>query len=77
MGMNWWTPTSKEEAALCGHVNIQSKFSLESYLYESFEAKNVKVFYDVVSSGSALKRLVSLLGLWKIMSPHLWAVAIK
>lgn len=76
-GMKWWTPTSQEEAALCGHVNIQSKFSLESYLYKSFEAKNVKVFYDVVNSGSALKRLVSMLGLWKIMSPHLWAVAIK
>lgn len=75
-GRHWWTPTAKEESLL-GHVNIQSKISLESYIYQLFKPENTNVFYASVNSKTFLKRIVGYMGLWKIMSPHLWAVATK
>ena len=75
-GRKWWTPTTREEAGI-GHVNIQSKKSLESYLHKSFKSKNTNVFYAPVNPEGILKKLISCLNIWNIMSPHLWAVAIK
>jgi ubiquinone/menaquinone biosynthesis C-methylase UbiE len=74
--LEWATFTAKEEVQF-GHVNIQSKSSLESYLYRSFLRKDTRVFYAPVNSQGLVKKVVSLLGLWTIMSPHLWAVAKK
>lgn len=54
-GRKWWTPTTKQEAAI-GHVNIQSKKSLESYLHELFKSKNTYVFYAPVNSSGFLKK---------------------
>jgi 2-polyprenyl-3-methyl-5-hydroxy-6-metoxy-1,4-benzoquinol methylase len=75
-GLEWATYTTREEVKF-GHVNIQSKESLKSYLSQSFLQKNIRVFYAPVNSNSILKKLVAFLGLWTIMSPHLWAVARK
>lgn len=75
-GKEWFTPTGKEEVVF-GHVNIQSQASLETYLQYCFESKKTKVFYAPVNSGGLLKKVVSLFGAWKFMSPHLWAIAIK
>jgi ubiquinone/menaquinone biosynthesis C-methylase UbiE len=75
-GVDWATPTSKEEISF-GHINIQSRSSLKSYIYQSFSPKKTKVFYAPVNSGSFLKKLITLLGFWTIMSPHLWAIARK
>ncbi len=75
-GLEWATFTTKEEVQF-GHVNIQSKSSLESYLHKSFLQKNTRVFYAPVNSDSLVKKVVSLFGLWTTMSPHLWAIARK
>lgn len=75
-GLEWATYTTKEEVKF-GHVNIQSKPSLESYIFQSFLRENVQVFYAPVNSDSLLKKIVALSGLWTIMSPHLWAVVRK
>lgn len=75
-GRSWLTLTSREEAAL-GHVNIQSQSSLKSYLCGSFRPNQVKAFYGPVNPKGALKKLISLLGLWPLLSYHLWAVARK
>ncbi len=75
-GLEWATYTAKEEVKF-GHINIQSKASLQSYLLQSFSHKKTQVFYAPVNSDSVLKKLVSLLGLWTVMSPHLWAIARK
>jgi ubiquinone/menaquinone biosynthesis C-methylase UbiE len=75
-GLEWATYTTKEEVKF-GHVNIQSKSSLESYLLQSFSRKNTRVFYAPVNSDSVVKKIVAIFGLWTIMSPHLWAIARK
>lgn len=75
-GEDWWTPTSKEEVS-GGHINIHSRESLAAYLHHSFTVKNSNVFYGPVNPGGTLKKLVGWLGVWTIMSSHLWAIAIK
>lgn len=75
-GKQRWTPTAKEEVSL-GHINIQSKDSLESCLQESFQSSRIQVFYGPVNPNGYLKKIVSMLNLWTIISPHLWAIATK
>jgi ubiquinone/menaquinone biosynthesis C-methylase UbiE len=75
-GIPWLTPTAKEESSL-GHVNIQSKASLKNYLFEHFSVKQVQVFHGPVNRNGTLKKVVSMTGLWPLISPHLWAIANK
>ncbi|GFE68198.1 class I SAM-dependent methyltransferase [Chroococcus sp. FPU101] len=74
--IDWPTPTTKEEIVF-GHINIQSKSSLKLYLHQSFLSNDIQVFYAPVNPNGLLKKLITLLGLWSIMSPHLWAIAKK
>ncbi len=75
-GITWFTPTVKEESSL-GHVNIQSKSSLKNYISEFFTPDRVQVFHAPLNLEGSLKKMISLIGLWPIMSPHLWAIARK
>lgn len=76
-GIEWWTPTSKEEVRHAGHVNIQSKPSMAYYLAQSFDKDRTRVYYGPARNEGAVKKAVGMLGLWSIFSPHLWAVAFK
>lgn len=71
----WMTLTILEESRM-GHVNIQSAGSLRKALSEVFGSAPY-VSCSPANSGGGLKKIVALLNLWPVFSPHLWAVAQK
>lgn len=75
----WKTLTIAEEAAdeRIGHINIQSQKSLYNYLTQDFHKNKVRVFYGPANNQGMIKKAVTLLGLWRILSHHLWATARK
>lgn len=75
-GIPWQTITSLDESK-DGHINIQSQKTLFNYLAINFSKQKLKVFYAPSNNQGLLKKIVCFFGLWKILCPHLWAIAKK
>ena len=71
-GRKTWTPTTKEEARI-GHVNIQSRASLRAYSKQWVLRPNaIELSVAPSRTEGTLKRIVSALRLWEILSPPIF-----